>query len=255
MGQQAQLALAGAIPAILAMLFFDWLDRKRPEPRRTLRRVAIAGMLSVIPVLIVAVPLHVYGPAKDTVFGAVWESFLVAAGPEEAAKIGVLWLFVWRRPEFDEHMDGITYGARAGLGFALVENVAYLWTVPPEGYLQMFIGRAVLAVPGHAMWGAMAGYFAARRRFEGEGPGLLGGYLLAFFLHGIYDVALFLVPVVSARAVEGSPEQALAVGLLLVPVIVIAGGGLAIAAMVRAAVAADDRLEARGHLVGYLPPS
>lgn len=255
MGQQAQLALAGAIPAILAMLFFDWLDRKRPEPRTTLRRVALAGMLSVIPVLAVSVPLHLYGPPKDTVFGAIWESFLVAAGPEEAAKIGVLWLFVWRRPEFDEHMDGITYGARAGLGFALVENVAYLWTVTPDGYLQMFIGRAVLAVPGHAMWGAMAGYFAARRRFDGDGPGLIGGYLLAFFLHGLYDVALFLVPAVSKTATAGSPLETVVVLLLMVPVLVITGCGLAIAAMVRAAVAADDRMEARGHLVGYLPPS
>lgn len=250
MDQQAQLALAGALPALVAMLLFDWLDRRRPEPRRTLRRVALAGMLSVIPVLAVAVPLHLGGPPGDSVFGAIWESFVVAAAPEEAAKIGVLWLFVWRRPEFDEHMDGITYGARAGLGFALVENVAYLWSVPPDGYLQMFVGRAVLAVPGHAMWGAMAGYFAARRRFEGDGPGLIGGYLLAFFLHGLYDVALFLVPVLS-----GDPNMETAVvGLLLVPVVVILGCGLALVGMVRAAVAADDRMEARGHIVGYLPP-
>ena len=231
------------------MLLFDWFDRKRPEPRTTRRRVAIAGAVSVIPVLMVALPLHWYGPSADTLLGAAWESFVVAAGPEEAAKLGVLWLFVWKRPEFDEQMDGIVYGARAGLGFALVENIGYLLTADtPEAYLQMFIGRAVLAVPGHAMWGAIAGYFAARRRFGGDGPGLVGGYLAAFLLHGIYDFALFAIPALGDQA----PESLVA-GLLLVPVLVIAGMAVGLTAAARAAMAADDRAEARGHVVGYLP--
>ena len=41
---------------------------------------------------------------------------------EEGCKILVVYWVVWRRPEFDERMDGIVYASRAGLGFALVED-------------------------------------------------------------------------------------------------------------------------------------
>jgi RsiW-degrading membrane proteinase PrsW (M82 family) len=51
--------------------------------------------------------------------------------------------------------------------------------------------RAVLAVPGHAMWSGMAGAMAARRRFDGKGLGLVGGYLLAVSFHGLYDLTAF----------------------------------------------------------------
>jgi hypothetical protein len=47
-----QIALSGAIPALVAMWLVDRLDRKRPEPARTRRLVAFVGMLSVIPAII-----------------------------------------------------------------------------------------------------------------------------------------------------------------------------------------------------------
>ena len=118
---------------------------------------------------------------------------MIAAAIEEACKILVVYWVVWRRPEFDERMDGIVYASRAGLGFALVENVMYLLQQDTlGGQLQTWILRAVLAVPGHAMWTGMIGAMAARRRFDGRGLGLLGGYLLAVSFHGAYDLVAFL---------------------------------------------------------------
>jgi protease PrsW len=194
---QWQIALSGAIPALVAMWLVDRLDRKRPEPARTRRLVAFVGMLSVIPALILeAVVLtkstgHV--EPQMTYQGATFHAFIVAAAIEEACKISVIYWVVWRRPEFDERMDGIVYAARAGLGFALVENIAYLLQQQTlGGALQTWILRAVLAVPGHAMWTGMIGAMAARRRFDKQGLGLLGGYLLAVAFHGAYDLCAFL---------------------------------------------------------------
>lgn len=237
-----ELALFGAIPALLAMAYYDRLDRKRPEPRKTLRRVALAGGLSVIPVIVIELALQAVGPRPGTLTTALYEAFIVAAGPEELAKLGCVWLFVWRKPEFDERMDGITYGARAGLGFALVENVGYLLGAEsPTGYLWMFIGRAVLAVPGHAIWGSMMGYFAARRRFEGTGIGLWGGLAVAIALHGLYDAALFSAPIVGEAGYEN-----IAAALFLVPITVIGGGAVAVRHMVKKAIALDDADERAG---------
>lgn len=250
MAPNLQMALFGAVPALVAMIYVDRLDAKRPEPRSTLRRVALAGGLSVIPVIVIELILQWAGP--DTGYpGALYRAFVVAAATEEAAKVACVWLFVWRRPEFDERMDGIVYGARAGLGFALVENVGYLLGSDGglAGYFAMFVGRAVLAVPGHAIWAGIMGYFAAIRRFDGRGPGLIGGFLIAFAMHGVYDAALFCAPLVSE---SGMTELSLA--LMAIPVLIIVCGALVVRQLVRWAIAEDDRAEAEGRLVAYIPP-
>jgi protease PrsW len=254
---QLELALFGALPAILAMAYVDRLDAKRPEPRWTLRRVTLAGGVSAIPVVLLGWLLMLIGPetlswpagASSSYVAALYMSFVIAAFPEEAAKMASVLLFAWRRPEFDERMDGIVYGAHAGLGFALVENVAYLLLIPASlsEYVAIFVGRAVLAVPGHATWGGIMGYYAARRRFDGRGPGLLGGYLLAVLLHGLYDTWLFGMPV----AIEaGHTWLTLGIaGLPVVaysfPVLIIAGGAAWLRVLARRAIADDDLEEAR----------
>jgi RsiW-degrading membrane proteinase PrsW (M82 family) len=196
--QQVLVALSGVIPALVAMWIIDRLDAKRPEPAVLRRTVVLYGALSVMPAIIIEVLLtrHI-GPSLDpielTYQGASFKAFLVAAAVEEACKIQVIYWVVWRRPEFDERMDGIVYGSRAGLGFALVENVGYILMQPTlKGQLVVWIMRAFLAVPGHAMWSGMIGYSAARRRFDGHGLGLVGGYLLAVAFHGFYDASVFM---------------------------------------------------------------
>jgi RsiW-degrading membrane proteinase PrsW (M82 family) len=255
---QLQLALMGALPAIAAMLLFDRLDAKRPEPRSTLRRVALAGGLSAIPVILIGELLQELGPSglhgqdgPSSYAGAAYMAFVIAAIPEEFAKMASMWLFAWRRPEFDERMDGIVYGARAGLGFALVENVAYLLLLPDSfsQYVSLFLGRAVLAVPGHATWGAIMGYFAARRRFDGRGPGMFGGYLIAVGLHGVYDLWLFAAPVAMA---DGFTWIGLGIGNVPIiayalPALIVVGGALMVRFAMKTALAGDDAAEAHAH--------
>jgi RsiW-degrading membrane proteinase PrsW (M82 family) len=194
---QWQIAMSGAIPALIAMMLVDRLDRKRPEPPRTRRLVTFVGMLSVIPAIMIEMyvmsSLGGQVQPRMTYQGSSFHAFIVAAAVEEACKIAVVYWVVWRRPEFDERMDGIVYASRAGLGFALVENILYLLQEQTlGGQLQTWILRAVLAVPGHAMWTGMIGAMAARRRFDGKGLGLVGGYLLAVAFHGAYDLCAFL---------------------------------------------------------------
>ncbi|MCH9681606.1 MAG: PrsW family intramembrane metalloprotease [Deltaproteobacteria bacterium] len=241
--EEIELVILGAAPALIAMAVIDRMDAKRPEPRSTLRRVALAGSISALPVILVGELLKLMGPGVGY-SGALYMSFVIAALPEEAAKLASVYLMAWRRPEFDERMDGIVYGARAGLGFALVENVAYLLLLPHSlsQYFTVYIGRAILAVPGHAIWGGLAGYFAARRRFDGRGPGWWGGLAIAVAMHGLYDAWLFCAPVAIQ---DGQTWLALSVGPLpvliyVVPAIMIGGGALLLRAVARRAVADDD---------------
>jgi protease PrsW len=236
------LAIAGALPALGIMWYVDRLDAARPEPRWSLRRLAIAGGVATIPCIFVQLALTAAFPLTGLA-GALFMAFVVAGATEELAKVLCLRWFIWRRPEFDERMDGIVYAARAGLGFALVENVLYLLgAASAQQYLWMYLVRAVLAVPGHAIWAGVMGYLAARRRFDGKGPGLAGGYLLAVFLHGGYDAALFSAP--PLVAMTGSELIVLPLFLLAVAFIVL--GALILRGMVRRALALDHEAEQRG---------
>jgi RsiW-degrading membrane proteinase PrsW (M82 family) len=225
----------GALPALAAMGYFDRLDAKRPEPRSSLRRVAFAGGVAVFPCIVIELGLDKIGPHGG--YGAaVYKGFVVAALIEELAKVLCMRWFVWNRPEFDERMDGITYATRAGLGFALVENIGYLAMQKGAAKLALvFLMRALLAVPGHAIYAGIMGYCAARRRFDGTGPGLVGGYLFAVLLHGGYDSAVFV-----AVAAHQRHEDWLTFSLLPVPLLIVVIGGVVLRGMVLLATSRDD---------------
>jgi protease PrsW len=242
---QIQIALSGVIPAVLAMWLVDRLDAKRPEPPRLRRLVAGVGMVSVIPAIILELILQLYTRSSIgsplTYEGASFNSFVVAAGVEEACKIMVVYWVIWRHPEFDERMDGIVYACRAGLGFALVENVIYLLSEATlSGQITVWVLRALLAVPGHALWTGMIGYCAARRRFDRMGLGLVGGYLLAVSFHGLYDLSLF---VQQPLRLEG--RELLAKPLLAAPVALTVLAFFVVRAMARNALRLDDEEAAR----------
>jgi RsiW-degrading membrane proteinase PrsW (M82 family) len=189
------IALLGVVPPIFYMLLVDRFDAKRPEPRATLRKMTFAGALAFFPCALFEAALEQVAPISPF-WHVLFRAFVGVALIEELAKLLCLRFYVWNKPEFDERVDGIVYGTRAALGFALIENVGYLVRQPT---MRFFVGtlvvRALLSVPAHAIWSGFVGHYAARRRFDGKGPGWLGGYLLAVVGHGLFDAALFGAPV------------------------------------------------------------
>jgi RsiW-degrading membrane proteinase PrsW (M82 family) len=187
--------LLGALPPLFYMVLVDRFDAKRPEPRSTLRKMTFAGALAFFPCALLEAALERVAPL-GAFSHVLFRAFVGVAVIEELAKLLCLRFYVWNKPEFDERVDGMVYGARAALGFALIENVAYLVRQPT---MRFFIGtlvvRALLSVPTHAIWTGFVGHYAARRRFDGKGPGWIGGYAIAVIGHGLFDASLFAAPV------------------------------------------------------------
>ncbi len=213
----ALLAVSAIAPSLLLVWFFHARDVFR-EPPRVLWTTFFLGVLIVVPVLLFAWPAYLLAQAIETplLYGFV-SAFFGAAIPEEIFKLLVLWGYSMRRPAFDEPMDGIVYGATASLGFATLENVLY---VSGEGGAVAFV-RAFTAVPGHALLGAIMGYYVGRARFATE-PGqrralLWRALIVPILLHGAYDL-----PLLAADRIE-HPDSAAAAPvlalLLLVPVV------------------------------------
>jgi RsiW-degrading membrane proteinase PrsW (M82 family) len=117
-------------------------------------------------------------------------AFLVAGPVEEGAKFLAVLLLVWPWTQFDEPVDGIIYGAAAGAGFALAENLGFLQSQPAS-----ILARGPAATGVHVLfagiWGGAlgcAGYLHGRWR---RGGVVFLGLLLAALAHGLFDMITF----------------------------------------------------------------
>lgn len=185
---RTNLAIAVAPALLLLWLFKKW-DEKRPEPPGAVRNVVIFGAITCIPAAAIELGMQAaLGADVINAQGKFLEAFLVAAFTEEAVKLAVVLIYLWRKPHFDEVMDGILYTAAASLGFALLENILYSATNPATGLV-----RAFTAVPLHATCSGIMGYFVGRGKLSkgSAAPWIIGGFAAAVFIHGLYDWIVF----------------------------------------------------------------
>jgi len=183
-----QLTLAVAIaPALFLLWVFQRLDSKRPEPPGSVRNVVLLGIGSCIPAALIELAMSAALGDVTHAGGRFLDAFLIAGFTEETLKLACVLVYLWRKPHFDEVMDGILYTAAASLGFALLENILYA-----GGNLAIGILRALTAVPMHALASGLMGYFVGRARFaRGAAAGwIVGGLTVAVGIHGFYDWAL-----------------------------------------------------------------
>ena len=178
---------AALLPAFLLLMYFVKKDAY-PEPTHLLVKTFVLGCLTVIPVVIIALPMmETINSIPDPLTRATQTAFVLAAIPEELMKWMVVWFFCAQKSDFDEPMDGFVYGATASLGFAALENILYVG----EGGLGVALARAFTAVPAHAFFGAIMGYYISKAVFtepERRGRNLLLSFLIPMVLHGVYDI-------------------------------------------------------------------
>ena len=180
---------AALLPAILLGLYI-WRKDPVPEPARWIFRALLAGVIICLPVAFaeqyISGLLFPNG-SPTTLFGTTVQAFLVAAMPEECAKLLALWLVLRRNPYFDEHFDGIVYAVCVGLGFAAMENIGYIVGSGDE-WASVAIARSLLAVPGHYAFAVMMGYYYSLYHFVNRSAKVRACILLVpVVAHGVYD--------------------------------------------------------------------
>jgi RsiW-degrading membrane proteinase PrsW (M82 family) len=178
--------VAAVLPALWLVRYFVTRD-VFPEPRKLVIKTFLLGIAIVVPVCIVAIPAHsVVETIANPYLHGVSKAFFAAAIPEELMKLWVVARVCAKWAEFDEPMDGLVYGATASLGFAMLENVLYV----SEGGMSVAVLRAFTAVPAHACFGAIMGYYVARARFDSANKSahMRRAFLVPMLLHGLYDV-------------------------------------------------------------------
>ena len=185
------LALAVA-PGLAISLYIFFKDQYNREPRRHLVLSFFLGILSAgIALLLETFLLGIsMGVLPDSIASTAIKAFIMVAFMEEWSKYIMVRYYAYPQPEFDEPFDGIVYAVMVSMGFATVENIGY---VMEHGYTTAFL-RMFLAVPSHASFAIIMGYYMGKAKFAGPRRSILmfKGLFLASFWHGIYDFFLFL---------------------------------------------------------------
>ena len=140
-------------------------------------------------------------------------AFIVGLIEELCKILGVL--MIARRRRHDSMVDGLVFGAAAGMGFAAFESVGYAFTafLRTSGSFSAVVGvtlfRGILSPVGHGTWTAiLAGVLfreSSPRRFKLNSKVLLA-YVTAVVLHGLWDG----VPGVLSNFVSNGVEVLLA---------------------------------------------
>lgn len=183
-------------PAAAIIIYFYAKDKHDREPFGVLLRSFLAGCFSVLPAIVLesSLPWFVPGSGGSGLISIAIYTFVIIAASEEFSKYIFLRYYAYKKPSFNEPYDGIIYAVMVGMGFATIENLMYIFGADTLGAAWGTGGlRAVTAVPAHATFAAIMGYYMGLAKFNpaNEKSLMFRGFLMATILHGFYDFFLF----------------------------------------------------------------
>lgn len=178
--------LFAIFPPLLIAYYVYQKDKYEKEPKSLIIKSFLFGCVGVIPALF----LEIF--AKGMFTSLFLYVFFGIALVEEGVKYFFLKKYLFKKADFNEPMDGIVYGVMISLGFATVENIAYV--LNNEGQeIQVAIMRMFTAIPLHAVCGVILGYFVGLAKFsDNSRSSLYKGLFLATLIHGLYNYFIFL---------------------------------------------------------------
>ena len=187
------LVAAAVIPAVWLLRYVYRMDRIEAEPRQLIISLAAKGIIATFCAMateyIGTFVLGLFFSEGSLIYNALMY-FIVVALSEEGFKYFFLKRFTWNNPEFNCTFDGVVYAVSVSLGFALWENIGYVFMYG----LDTALLRAVTAIPGHACFGVFMGvFYGAAKRYEIYMQEAHAGFyrklavIFPVIIHGAYD--------------------------------------------------------------------
>ncbi|ARK30280.1 glutamic-type intramembrane protease PrsW [Halalkalibacter krulwichiae] len=175
---------AAMAPGMALLSYFYLKNGYSSTTKSLVLRTFIIGILLVFPVMVLQYAFTVEG----FFIHPFTKAFILYGFIEEFFKWFLLWAFAYQHATFSRRYDGIVFGVSLSLGFATVENVFYL----VANGLEAAIGRALLPVSSHALYGVIMGYYFGLAKVEkiGRRKNMVVALLLPVVLHGTYDFIL-----------------------------------------------------------------
>ncbi len=187
------LTVAFGPPALFA-LSVARAKRYRREPGHT---VLFAFLWGAIPAAVLALVVNTFAMGgivrpylREETLTQLVVAVVVAPFVEETIKPAIIRIGQVRK-HTDERVDGLIYGAVAGLGFSATENLFYevaaLAEAGQAGYIVTAVLRTFSSTMLHATATAITGYGIARQLTGGSSFVVLPFYLMAVLLHAAFN--------------------------------------------------------------------
>ena len=182
------------LPALGFLWLMWWLDRYDREPWWLFGSAFLWGSLPAAGLVYLATRLPFPTvPGIDAGALLLIEGALLAPLLEEPAKAAIL-PFIARSRHFDNTTDGFVYGAAAGIGFAMSENLLYFVAAARSGESATWLGLvttrtlycALMHASASSVVGAALGWAKAKApaaRLQALVLGLCG----ALVIHGVWN--------------------------------------------------------------------
>jgi len=186
------LLISALAPVFVIIIYIYIKDKYEKESKRILAfTFALGAVVSIVITTILYKFFDLFLPLPDDF--SVWQQFIkaffVVALIEEFSKYVIVRYYNQPRKGFNEPFDGIIYAVMVSMGFAAVENIMYV----SQGGLQVALLRAFTAIPAHATFGVIMGYYMGKAKFsKNKIKWNLIGLSSAILFHGAYDFFLFI---------------------------------------------------------------
>lgn len=154
----------------------------------------LLGMMAVVPAMYVETKLDYFFSniaSSQRIGYSIIDSFVFTGLIEEFFKWLIILLYIWRHKDYDDTFDGIVYSVHSSLGFAVLENIFYIYSFD----IQTALIRAFCV--GHFLFGVFMGYYLSKAKcnFYRNNKKLKNKYLalsliIPTVLHGLYDFLL-----------------------------------------------------------------
>jgi len=152
------LLIIAIAPVFVVIIYIYIKDKFEKEPKLLLFYNFLFG--AIISIIVSTILYFLYDlllPHPDTynVFHQFLKAFFMVGLVEEFSKYIIVRYYAQPKKDFNEPFDGIIYAVMVSMGFAFVENILYVY----EGGFKVGLIRAFTAIPAHATFAILMGYF------------------------------------------------------------------------------------------------
>ena len=190
------------LPVLFLTVYIFRKDRLEKEPANLLFKLMLLGaLLSFVPALLEGLGDRFLGRFFRTKNGVYYilEAFFVVGLSEEGFKRFILKKKTWNNRNFNCSFDAIVYASYVSLGFALLENILYVFGYSLSRSFAVGLLRAITAIPAHFFNAVFMGLYYGRAKecqircdTEGMRKNLRLSLWVPVALHGTYDALAFL---------------------------------------------------------------
>ncbi len=187
------LILSAVVPAIFLLVKVYKADKLERENPVFILLLIISGIFSTVLAMVLeelgTYVLSLYYDSQSLIYNILMY-YVVVAVSEEGSKYILLRKRTYHSFEFNCQYDAVVFAVAVSLGFALWENILYVFRYG----LSVALTRALTAIPGHCSFGVFMGiWYGKEKRHDNEGDTALMiisrimTLVCPIILHGTYD--------------------------------------------------------------------